>query len=293
MFLGHVVSTKGIKAYPEKAEAVIKLQSPRTVKETLKRCMKKSDFQWTLEAERAIQDMKKCIAELLMVTAPKPKEELIMYLCVNREAVSVVLLAKRDSQQMSVYFVSRALQKPEVNYNPMRRERHSTDRNEEVNGNQNQGKTIYPNQRCLTQKSFLEPWLRPIPGRTRKGEIPDHSLDCQEKSYLIMENSSGITHSKTSAKNSISSKGMPLLRCAKVNQAENDEGLLLNLDILEKRREKVVVRKARSKAKMEKYYNAKVRSLTFRPGDFVYRSNEANRAKKTESWVQNGKGHTK
>ncbi|GKE68160.1 reverse transcriptase domain-containing protein [Tanacetum coccineum] len=151
MFLGHVVSTKGIKAYPEKAEAVIKLQSPRTVKEvqslneklasltkflsklaekslyffkTLKRCMKKSDFQWTPEAERAIQDMKKCIAELLMVTAPKPKEELIMYLCVNREAVSVVLLAKRDSQQMPVYFISRALQKPEVNYNPMRRERY-------------------------------------------------------------------------------------------------------------------------------------------------------------------------
>ncbi|GKC63453.1 reverse transcriptase domain-containing protein [Tanacetum coccineum] len=87
--------------------------------------------------------------------------------------------------------------------------------------------------------------------------------------------------------------GMPLLRCAEVNQAENDEGLLLNLDILEERREKVAVGKARSKAKMEKYYNAKVCSLTFRPKDFVYRSNEANRAKKTESWVQNGKDHTK
>ncbi|GKD60352.1 hypothetical protein Tco_1297861 [Tanacetum coccineum] len=30
---------------------------------------------------------------------------------------------------------------------------------------------------------------------------------------------------------------------------------------------------------MEKYYNAKVRSTSFRLGDFVYRSNEASHAK--------------
>ncbi|GJY17966.1 reverse transcriptase domain-containing protein [Tanacetum coccineum] len=56
--------------------------------------------------------------------------------------------------------------------------------------------------------------------------------------------------------------GMPSLRCVEVNQAENDEGLLLNLDILEERREKAAIRKAKSKAKMEKYYNARVRSTT-------------------------------
>ncbi|GKA74692.1 reverse transcriptase domain-containing protein [Tanacetum coccineum] len=51
--------------------------------------------------------------------------------------------------------------------------------------------------------------------------------------------------------------GMPSIRCAVVNQAENDEGLLLNLDILEERREKAAVCEARNKAKMEKNYNAK------------------------------------
>ncbi|GJT94626.1 reverse transcriptase domain-containing protein [Tanacetum coccineum] len=66
-----------------------------------------------------------------------------------------------------------------------------------------------------------------------------------------------------------------------VNQAKNDNRLLLNLDILEERREKAVVREARSKAKMEKYYNAKVRSTSFRPRDFVYRSNEASHAKES------------
>ncbi|GJR43698.1 hypothetical protein Tco_1311801 [Tanacetum coccineum] len=41
--------------------------------------------------------------------------------------------------------------------------------------------------------------------------------------------------------------GMPSLRCTEVNQAEYDEGLLLNLDILEERREKAAVREARRK----------------------------------------------
>nr|GEY83921.1 reverse transcriptase domain-containing protein [Tanacetum cinerariifolium] len=43
--------------------------------------------------------MKTCIAELPMVTPPNPKEELIMYLCAAREAVSAVILAKKDSRQ--------------------------------------------------------------------------------------------------------------------------------------------------------------------------------------------------
>ncbi|GJR06068.1 reverse transcriptase domain-containing protein, partial [Tanacetum coccineum] len=68
-------------------------------------------------AKWSFQSMKKCIAKLPMVTAPKPKEELIMYLCAAREAVSTVLLTERDSRQVPVYFVSRALQTPEINYN--------------------------------------------------------------------------------------------------------------------------------------------------------------------------------
>ncbi|GJQ98983.1 reverse transcriptase domain-containing protein [Tanacetum coccineum] len=63
--------------------------------------------------------MKQRIAELPMLTTPKPKKELIMYLCAAREAVSAVLLAERNSQQMPIYFVSHDLQVPKVNYNSM------------------------------------------------------------------------------------------------------------------------------------------------------------------------------
>ncbi|GKC55365.1 reverse transcriptase domain-containing protein [Tanacetum coccineum] len=73
--------------------------------------------------------------------------------------------------------------------------------------------------------------------------------------------------------------GMPSLRCREVNRAENNKELLLNLDILEERKEKAMVCEAKSKAKMEKYYNARVRNTAFRPGDFVYRNNEASNAK--------------
>ncbi|GJS75448.1 reverse transcriptase domain-containing protein [Tanacetum coccineum] len=63
--------------------------------------------------------MKQCIAELPMLAGPRPKEELIMYLCAAREAFSAVLLIERDSQKMPIYFVSRALQAPKINYNSM------------------------------------------------------------------------------------------------------------------------------------------------------------------------------
>nr|GEZ14041.1 reverse transcriptase domain-containing protein [Tanacetum cinerariifolium] len=72
--------------------------------------------------------------------------------------------------------------------------------------------------------------------------------------------------------------GMPTYRTAAVDVVYNDEELRLNLDLLEERRERVAIREAKAKLKMTKYYNARVRGVTFRPGDFVYRSNDASHA---------------
>ncbi|GJW12046.1 hypothetical protein Tco_1577873 [Tanacetum coccineum] len=87
--------------------------------------------------------------------------------------------------------------------------------------------------------------------------------------------------------------GMPSLRCVEVDQVLNNEALLLNLDILEEKRERAAIRKAKSKAKMKKYYNIKVRGTTFKPGDFVYRSNEANHAKEGRKLGPKWKDRTK
>ncbi|GKE59961.1 hypothetical protein Tco_1510328, partial [Tanacetum coccineum] len=63
--------------------------------------------------------------------------------------------------------------------------------------------------------------------------------------------------------------GMPTLRTTEVDVVRNDETLEINLDLLEEIREQAEIREARSKRKMEKYYNTKVRSTSFKPGDLV------------------------
>ncbi|GJY63617.1 reverse transcriptase domain-containing protein [Tanacetum coccineum] len=68
---------------------------------------------------------------------------------------------------------------------------------------------------------------------------------------------------------------MPTYRIAVMDVVHNDEELRLNLDLLEERRERATICEAKAKLKMTKYYNARVRGVTFKPGDFVYRSNDA------------------
>ncbi|GJZ81632.1 reverse transcriptase domain-containing protein [Tanacetum coccineum] len=70
-------------------------------------------------------------------------------------------------------------------------------------------------------------------------------------------------------------KWQPTLRTAEIDVIKNNEALGINLDLLEEKREQAAIQEARSKAKMEKYYNARVQSTRFRLGDLVYRNNEA------------------
>nr|GEX87890.1 reverse transcriptase domain-containing protein [Tanacetum cinerariifolium] len=83
VFLGYVITPEGIKPCPDKTAAVLQLPSPQTIKEvqslnrklaslnrflsksaekslplfqTLKKCINKSDFRWTTEAEQAPDD---------------------------------------------------------------------------------------------------------------------------------------------------------------------------------------------------------------------------------------------
>nr|GEU91608.1 reverse transcriptase domain-containing protein [Tanacetum cinerariifolium] len=71
---------------------------------------------------------------------------------------------------------------------------------------------------------------------------------------------------------------MPTYRTAAVDVVNNYEELCLNLDLLEERREHIAMSEAKSKSKMMKYYNARVRGVAFKPGDFVYRGNDASHA---------------
>nr|GEW91254.1 retrovirus-related Pol polyprotein from transposon opus [Tanacetum cinerariifolium] len=132
VFLGYVITPDGIKPCPDKTAAVLQLPSPQTVKEvqslngklaslnrflsksaekslplfqTLKKCIKKSDFSWTAKAEQAFQQLKKHLSDLPLLVAPRPQEELIMYLSATHGAIS----AQKDFEDIFRHILSRLL----------------------------------------------------------------------------------------------------------------------------------------------------------------------------------------
>ncbi|GJZ45269.1 reverse transcriptase domain-containing protein [Tanacetum coccineum] len=118
MFLGYMIGPEGIKPCPDKVSFQVSGKILAAL-QNLKEMHQKSDFHWTSEAEQAFKHLKQHISELPMLVAPRPKEELIMYLSASHGAVGAVLMTKRDTIQTPVYFVSRALQGAELNYTPM------------------------------------------------------------------------------------------------------------------------------------------------------------------------------
>ncbi|GJU05859.1 zf-CCHC domain-containing protein [Tanacetum coccineum] len=60
--------------------------------------------------------------------------------------------------------------------------------------------------------------------------------------------------------------------------SKNDEIIRENLDLLEQRREITSIREAIHKQKIERYYNKRVRPLTFKLGEYVLRLNSASKA---------------
>nr|GEY63183.1 reverse transcriptase domain-containing protein [Tanacetum cinerariifolium] len=72
--------------------------------------------------------------------------------------------------------------------------------------------------------------------------------------------------------------GMPTHRIMMIKEGEgNEEDMRLNLNLLQERREAVDFWEARYKMKMEHYYNKRVRMVSFKVGEYVYRKNEASR----------------
>ncbi|GJU17980.1 reverse transcriptase domain-containing protein [Tanacetum coccineum] len=86
----------------------------------------------------------------------------------------------------------------------------------------------------------------------------------------------GITHLKIGVKSCAYASTLPP---SSIRKLMNDEALEINLDLLEEKKEQAAIREARSKAKMEKYYNSKVRNTSFKPGDLMYRNNDDSHAK--------------
>ncbi|GKA74495.1 reverse transcriptase domain-containing protein, partial [Tanacetum coccineum] len=105
-------------------------------------------------------------------------------------------------------------------------------------------------------------------GEGIKARLDERSKDCiGELSHVLwahrtmIKSSNGETpFSLTYGKEAVipADIGMPTLRTAEVDLTKNDEALEINLDLIEEKREQAAIQEAKSKAKMEKYYNSKV-----------------------------------
>ncbi|GJU40370.1 hypothetical protein Tco_1193327 [Tanacetum coccineum] len=111
------------------------------------------------------------------------------------------------------------------------------------------------------------------------------SSSLSSSDYSLSPPSTGwSTGSSLGSSSSSSGSKSTIAHCESLSLKINIDGrvaLEINFDLLEERREEAAIREAKSKAKMEKYYNAKVRNTSFKPGDLVYRNNDASRAEDT------------
>ena len=139
-FLGFMLTERGIEANPDKCAAIIAMRSPTSVKEvqqligrmaTLSRfvsaggekghpyfqCLKRnSRFAWTDECEAAFLKLKEYLATQTVLCKPQVGVPLRLYFAVTEWAISSVLVQEQDQVQKPIYFVSKALQGPELRY---------------------------------------------------------------------------------------------------------------------------------------------------------------------------------
>ena len=130
--LGFLVSHRGIEANPEKVKVVEDMSPPKTLREMQKltgrmtalgrfisrlgeralplfQLMKKrGPFEWTEEADKAFQDLKRYITSPPVMVAPRPQEPLVLYLAATPYSASAALVAVREERQAKTTAATRA-----------------------------------------------------------------------------------------------------------------------------------------------------------------------------------------
>ena len=113
-FLGFMVSQRGIEVNPEKVQAILELEPPRTVKavqslngkvavlnrfvsKATDKCLPffrvlKKSFEWTDECQKAFEDLKKYLSFPPLLSPSIPGEELYLYIVVSQAAASATLV---------------------------------------------------------------------------------------------------------------------------------------------------------------------------------------------------------
>nr|GEU97250.1 reverse transcriptase domain-containing protein [Tanacetum cinerariifolium] len=341
-----------LKVCPDKVDVVLSLPSPKCLKDVqilnrklaslnrflaksaekslpffkpLKKCTKIFDFHLTTKVKEAFKQMKQLIVELPMLTAPREKEELIVYLAATKETIlsrpEVAGRLQKWSIELGEYLIH---YRPRVSIKRQiladfivgRLEEDSLDTLMEEEGEIPEPWILFTNESSCTDgseagliltnpegteftyalrfrfdatnneaeyealitglriaeqmgvKTYKQMWIH---ANYVLREIHERSCSMHGGTRYVMAKALRTGYyCPTMYKDA-----RTLIRAYLVG---NNEALEINLDLLKERREEAAIREAKSKAKMEKYYNSKVRNTSFKPRDLVYRNNDASRA---------------
>ena len=89
--------------------------------------MQQDKFEWTIEAAEALENLKHHLQSPPILTAPLPREELLLYIAATTHVVSTVIVVERSEEghaygvQRPVYFISEVLSESKVRYPPIQK----------------------------------------------------------------------------------------------------------------------------------------------------------------------------
>jgi hypothetical protein len=87
----------------------------------------KKKFAWTLEADQALAQLKDFLSKPPVLTAPRKKEQLLLYLTATTHVVSTAIVVERQEDghaypvQRPVYFISEVLPESKARYQPVQK----------------------------------------------------------------------------------------------------------------------------------------------------------------------------
>jgi hypothetical protein len=136
--LGYMVSSRGIEANPEKIQAVLEMQSPKTtiqlqqltrrlaalnrfISRSIDKCLPffkilRKAFEWSSECEEAFSQLKMYLTSPPLLSQTVLREVLYLYLAISPTVISAALIRENEGIQKLVYFVSKALHRAEERY---------------------------------------------------------------------------------------------------------------------------------------------------------------------------------
>ena len=143
VFLGHMVSRKGIEIDPSKAKAILEMPAPKTKKEVrgflgrlqyisrfinqladtcgpiFKLLRKGVSVKWNEDCQKAFDQVKQYLLSPPVLQPPRPGKPLLLYLSVTEEAMGAMLAQQAEDTRVenAVYYLSKRMLDYELKYN--------------------------------------------------------------------------------------------------------------------------------------------------------------------------------